>query len=1114
MKHLMKIIILLVAFATSNVVMAAKVSEFTAKNMAFNVVKNVDSRVTSSSLSLVYTSVQANQTLMYVFGYTHGFVIIAADDRVIPVIGYSTENAFIVPKNITDTIMGNNFWGMMKNYEDQIFYVLDNNISATEDIRAQWSTLITGQSPRSMTTVVNPLLTTTWNQDWPYNSMCPVDAAGPGGHVYAGCVATAMAQILKYHNYPSQGLGSYGYQWAGYPQTTANFGATTYNWGNMPNSISVVNADVATLIYQTAVSCRSMWGAGSTGVGYLNNEDPMTRALPNYFKYAFSTIQYVDKGSYTDVQWNTLIQGELLANRPVYYRGDGSISHAFVCDGVNASNLYHFNWGWGGSYNGYFALSNLNPGGNNLSNNQAAIIGIKPNDGSTLVVNTTWSGNVTKSTHIAVPDAITLTVNAGALVKFAQNCKLQVWGRILSTGTSSNYATFTAIDTTTGWWGIKFDNNYMNFEVMLDNDTSKFIYSQVQYSDMRGITIKNFSKVLIDHSKINNNYIDGDEYGYGTGHAAGVLVTYSGVNIYHSEFYKNHATIYGGGLLVAGDGTSLATISGNDIYQNTSDGKGGGFYLSHTATFSENLVHHNQAGSGAGGALIGGVGVGNMFIVNNKLCNNNASSSGGGLYLENCNANIIDNLIANNSSVGGGGMLIGTNSNSMLLNNTLTNNYALNGGGGTNIVINSNPIFKNCIFFGNVSPGVGNQVAINTSDSDPFFDHCDIQGGLAGFGGAGSGSNYTTTNYTNNIDLLPQFVSPTAGTGNGYNGLTADWSLQSTSPCVNTADSTGVSNLLPPLDLGGNPRFNGILDMGAYEFTSTNPVVTTTGTSGVTSTSATLEGYVSSTNEDINLFFDWGLTTAYGNTVAATPASVIVQTMSAFTADIGSLTPAATYHFRAHGVSATSGLVVYGSDISFTATAVVKILNIKAFLEILYAGGGVMNQAMDESGPHFGPGIADQVIVELHNDASYPTIEYSSGLVDLTTTGNVSISTIPAGLSGSYYITIKHRNSIETTTALPVSFVGGTTDYDFTTAATQAYGDNLKLTGSKYVIWGGDVNQDGIVDSGDMSPVENASIAFTFGYVVEDVNGDGIVDSGDMNIVENNSVALVSAIIP
>ena len=204
------------------------------------------------------------------------------------------------------------------------------------------------------------------------------------------------------------------------------------------------------------------------------------------------------------------------------------------------------------------------------------------------------------------------------------------------------------------------------------------------------------------------------------------------------------------------------------------------------------------------------------------------------------------------------------------------------------------------------------------------------------------------------------------------------------------------------------------------------------------------------------------------------------------------------------------------SDMAFVITSSLnKTLNLKLYLEGLYIGDGYMHKAQDEYGEHFPGNTADQVTVELHKATNYSIIEYSVDSVNLSIGGNLTISTIPGSYNGAYYITIRHRNSIETTTALPVPFTGSTISYDFSIAASQAYGDNQKdVGGGYYAIWGADVNQDGIVDSGDMNPVENESMVVTMDYVPEDVNGDGIVDSGDMNIVENNSMAVIMVITP
>jgi hypothetical protein len=189
-----------------------------------------------------------------------------------------------------------------------------------------------------------------------------------------------------------------------------------------------------------------------------------------------------------------------------------------------------------------------------------------------------------------------------------------------------------------------------------------------------------------------------------------------------------------------------------------------------------------------------------------------------------------------------------------------------------------------------------------------------------------------------------------------------------------------------------------------------------------------------------------------------------------------------------------------------------SIFKSKLFLEGLFiSSAGTMSPAQNEYGNQWGPDIADHITLQLRDqDPPYGIVFEAES--ELKTDGMVTML-IPQHLEQNY-ITVRQRNSIETWSAAPVSITALTTPYDFTSAASMAFGDNMKPVGSAYVIWGGDVNQDGIVDSGDMNPIENASVSLTMGYVAEDVNGDGIVDSGDMNIVENNSIALVSVITP
>jgi hypothetical protein len=203
------------------------------------------------------------------------------------------------------------------------------------------------------------------------------------------------------------------------------------------------------------------------------------------------------------------------------------------------------------------------------------------------------------------------------------------------------------------------------------------------------------------------------------------------------------------------------------------------------------------------------------------------------------------------------------------------------------------------------------------------------------------------------------------------------------------------------------------------------------------------------------------------------------------------------------------------NDMAFAITNVPdKALNLKFFLEGLYAGAGTMNKAQDASGNHFASDTADVVTIELHDATSYSIIVHSMNNVAVNTNGQATIGTVPYTMTGSYYITIKHRNSIETVSANPVSFAGNSISYDFSTAASQAYGSNQKGIGGTYVIYGGDVNQDGVIDTADMTPIDNDSANYASGYLDTDVNGDGVIDTADMTIVDNNAAAYVGVVTP
>ena len=363
----------------------------------------------------------------YVFSIgDEGFILVSADDCVLPILGYSLTNKFSVknmPKNVKAVLEG---------YDEQIrFYkeqantatlrTSDGGVSENDIVAEQWKMLLSGTAPEpDYTTSVAPLLTTTWNQSPYYNNMCPYDENYYENTV-TGCVATATAQIMKYWNHPTTGYGSHSYNHSAYGTLSANFGTTTYDWNNMPTALSTnsttaeLNA-VATLMYHVGVAIEMDYGVSATGGSGANNYSVLgevnassQHALVEYFKYS-PDMQVLSKAEYSDADWDAVLMAELDQNRPILYSGrDLSGGHSYVCDGYNQEGMFHINWGWGGYCDGYYEMGALNPapggtGGNatytfNLKN--VVVLGIRPNtdwNTSTVVTATANSasyGNVT-----------------------------------------------------------------------------------------------------------------------------------------------------------------------------------------------------------------------------------------------------------------------------------------------------------------------------------------------------------------------------------------------------------------------------------------------------------------------------------------------------------------------------------------------------------------------------------------------------------------------------------------------------------------------------------------------------------------------------------------------
>lgn len=346
-------------------------------------------------------------TEFYLFASADGgFILVSADDCIIPVLGYSLQGRFET-KEMPAHIMA---W--FERYENMIRR--SRTLAAAEDLppTAQWNDLTNGtpQTPL-LTTSVAPMLTTTWDQAPYYNTLCPADAnVHPyyQGHVVTGCVATATAQIMKFWNYPTTGYGSHSYVHPTYGTLSANFGTTTYDWANMPNALTSASSatqvnTIATLMYHIGVADEMNYTVQSSGASNYQSFGSIRASSQNslvaYFKYS-PDMAFLVRDNMGDSLFSAALRAELDLNRPILFSGfDESAGHSFVLDGYDNTGNFHINWGWGGSCDGYYQMGYLVPaqsgiGGNNGSYNlsDVALIGIRPN--------TSWGqgGTVTVAT--------------------------------------------------------------------------------------------------------------------------------------------------------------------------------------------------------------------------------------------------------------------------------------------------------------------------------------------------------------------------------------------------------------------------------------------------------------------------------------------------------------------------------------------------------------------------------------------------------------------------------------------------------------------------------------------------------------------------------------------
>ena len=351
---------------------AAPVGEEQARQLGLKYVQSHAGRQVAN-LTLAYTQMtESGNPAVYVFNYENGSVFVSADDVARPILGCTDEpfDMAVVPDGLAY---------YLRYYARQIEFARENNLEPEMEVTAEWRHVAADgfeNDNRSTRGDIAPLISTNWNQDYPYNAYCPTGHGGPQGHAYAGCVATAMSMVMKKWNWPDHGQGSHSYTPDTYPEQSVDFENTYYQWSSMPNSCNNSNYQaVTTLMYHCGVSVDMMYGGSASGA----YSQDVPAAIHDYFRYTEHATR-LERDLYSKAEWEQMLIRNLEYDFPLYYSGsDTDGGHAFVCCGYRQSdNKFYFNWGWSGFNNNYFAIDALNTYSGNFNQGQAAIFDFIP----------------------------------------------------------------------------------------------------------------------------------------------------------------------------------------------------------------------------------------------------------------------------------------------------------------------------------------------------------------------------------------------------------------------------------------------------------------------------------------------------------------------------------------------------------------------------------------------------------------------------------------------------------------------------------------------------------------------------------------------------------------
>ena len=355
-----KLLVLLFGLAFSSFIDSNK-SDLVARNLIKQFSEKSDVRIKNYELIS-----EDNNDLIYIYHLEpQGFIIISADSRSFPYLGYSFDN------NLSINNIPNNFSFILNNYKKNIKDNINNNTRLNSDIiENEWTNLLQENYNSTNFRNVSPLLDSEWAQSGSWNNGLEFT----NSNIPVGCVAVSMSQIMYYWSYPLQGSGFNSYNDDNFGQIEVNFETAYYDYDNMADLYATSASQQ--LLYHTGASVNMNYDFSGSGAQVHGIYPSAEFALENYFSYS-SDIEAVFLEDYTQTEFRNIIKNELDNNRPILYSGYENLEydggHAWNVDGYNGNNI-HCNWGWGGSSNGYFNLTTM--GG--FEAYQTALINIIP----------------------------------------------------------------------------------------------------------------------------------------------------------------------------------------------------------------------------------------------------------------------------------------------------------------------------------------------------------------------------------------------------------------------------------------------------------------------------------------------------------------------------------------------------------------------------------------------------------------------------------------------------------------------------------------------------------------------------------------------------------------